>query len=73
MDMLFQITTAEGLVCLIKRLALLIPIGKKIFFQTNINYSYENVILTGTKHHDLFVSFGIGVARKQKDEKKSPT
>ncbi|MCB0837971.1 MAG: DUF481 domain-containing protein [Bacteroidetes bacterium] len=52
---------------------LLIPIGKKIFFQTNINYSYENVILTGTKHHDLFVSFGIGVARKQKDEKKSPT
>ncbi|MEZ4848478.1 MAG: DUF481 domain-containing protein [Bacteroidia bacterium] len=47
---------------------LLIPLGKKIFFQTNLNYTYEHIILKGTRHHDLFVSFGFGLAGKQAEE-----
>lgn len=38
----------------------LVPISKKIGFQTHFNYSYENIIPIGTHHQDVFITFGVG-------------
>lgn len=40
----------------------IVPVSKKISFLMNINYSYENVVLLGTKRGDLFLTFGMGLS-----------
>ncbi len=43
--------------------SLVIPVFKNLNFRSSLLYSYENVILVGTKHDDLYLTFGFGIGQ----------